>query len=381
MNYTMDTVRKIKILQAIRQGKIGGGESHVLELCTRIDKDKFEVVVLSFTDGSMVEELNRRGIRTKVIYTEKGFDKKIWKKVSDFAVEEKFDIIHAHGTRAASNVFMTAKKLHIPLIYTVHGWSFHQDQNFLVHKMRTLSEKFLTGRANLNICVSKSNQEEGIKRFNLKRSALIYNAVDLNKFDPEGSYKDIRAELNIPAGKIVIGYIARITRQKDPETFVKAMKLISESTDEIVALMVGDGELKEEAMQLAKTLNIQDKITFQPFRTDIPDILHAIDIYALPSLWEGFPIGILEAMAMKKCVIASPVDGTKELIKDGITGLMAQCSNPDRLAEAILLLADDEKLRSKIALNAYNYVGQSFGISRLIDEIQAVYSGFDKKLN
>jgi len=366
-------MKRIKILETIRQGQIGGGESHVLELASNLDLTKFEPIVLSFTPGPMVEELQRRGIKVKVIYTERAFDFRVWKQVRDFIEEEQIDIIHAHGTRANSNVFWAAKKLGLPLIYTVHGWSFHIDQKFHVRKIRELSEYFLTFKADKTICVSRSNQQDGIERFNMHRSTVIYNAVDLNKFNPKNQFSDVRRELGISDNQTVIGYIVRITGQKDPFTMLRAMQDLIKRSPDIVLLIVGEGDLKASAIQLAKSLGIEDNVIFQPFRTDIPDILNAIDIYCLPSLWEGFPIGILEAMAMKKAVVASPVDGTKELLDDGKTGLLVDHGKPRDLADALFLLSSDYELRRKLAENAFNYVHSNFGIQRLVNRVQEEY--------
>lgn len=367
--------RKIKILEAIRQGKIGGGESHVLELCSNLDKDIYEPVVLSFTDGPMVKELKARGIRTKVIHTEKPFNFFIWGEVKKFMEQEKFDIAHAHGTRAMSNIFNSARSLSIPLIYTVHGWSFHQNQKYPVRRLRELSEKFLTSRADKTVCVSKSNQKDGVERFNMQRSTVIYNAIDTQKFNLHAQkFADIRDELIIDRDKTVVGFIARITEQKDPVTMIKAFEIIKKKTDDIILLMVGDGDLKNETISLANELNLQSHIKFLPFRTDVPDILNAIDIYALPSLWEGFPIGILEAMAMKKSVVASPVDGTRELIEDGHSGLFAEIKNSQKLADAILLLHYNKELKNKIALNGYNEVSRKYTIEKQVKKVGQLYN-------
>jgi glycosyltransferase involved in cell wall biosynthesis len=370
-------MKKIKILEAIRQGQIGGGETHVLELVTNLDKTKFEPIVLSFTPGPMVDELKRRNIKTKVIYTEKAFDYRVWKQVRNFIKEEEIDIVHAHGTRANSNVFWAAQKLNLPLIYTVHGWSFHMDQKFPVRKLRELSENFLTGKADKTICVSKSNEMDGIIRFNMQRSMVIYNAVNLDKFNPANKYADIRKELGIAPEKTVVGYIVRITKQKDPFTMLRAMQKIAEKSKDVVLLMVGDGDLKESAVQLAKELGIEDQVIFQPFRTDIPDVLNAIDIYCLPSLWEGFPIGIIEAMAMKKVVVATPVDGTKELVENNETGLLVKHADPQELADAIFTLHENKELQNSMAEKAYNYVNNNFSIKRLVNEVERVYSSFE----
>lgn len=366
-------MKKIKILHTIRQGKIGGGESHVLDLVTHMDQSKFESIVLAFTDGPMVESLKKRGITTEVIYTEKPFNFSIWKQVTQCIKRHEIDLVHAHGTRAFSNVFYSANKLNIPIIYTVHGWSFHPNQPYLVQRIREKSERFLTARAHKTICVSKSNQQSGISRLKLKRSVVIYNAVNLEKFSPQRKFKDLRKEFGIDKNKIVIGYIVRMTAQKDPFTMLKAMQKICESKEDIILLMVGDGELKSKAIQLAKNLKIEDRVIFESFRTDIPDVLNAIDVYCLPSLWEGFPIGIIEAMAMHKPVVVTPVDGSSELVTDRETGLLVETKNEVDLAQAVIELNDNPALRNQIIVKASEFVNAHFGISQLVQKVEDNY--------
>ena len=292
---------------------------------------------------------------------------------------EKFDIVHAHGTRAMSNVFWAAKKAKLPVIYTVHGWSFHPNQNILIRKIRELSENFLTSKADTTICVSKSNENDGIKLFNMKRSRVIYNSVDLEKFNPNKKFKDIRKELGISENLTVIGYIVRMTIQKDPLTMIRAMKIMSEKTDDVVLLMIGDGELKADAIKLATDLNVKHKIIFENFRSDIPDVLNIIDIYCLPSLWEGFPIGILETMAMKKSVVCTPVNGNIELVTNNETGLLVEIGNPELLAEALLSLHYDRTKRNNLAQKGYELVTNNFGIAQSVDKIEFVYTDLVSK--
>src|SRR5215467_9758504 len=187
---------KIKILETIRQGLIGGGETHLLSLVENLDREKFDPVVLSFTDGPMVEQLTRMNVPVHVIATEKPFDILVWRKVKAFIEDQKVDVIHAHGTRAASNVLWSAKRLKIPIIYTVHGWSFHDDQNPLTKKIRISAEKYLTSKTDFNISVSASNRETGKKNFGEFESAVILNGVDRSKFNPEKKFADVRREFD-----------------------------------------------------------------------------------------------------------------------------------------------------------------------------------------
>ncbi len=373
----MKTKGKIKILQTIRQGQVGGGETHVFDLTKELDKSRFDIEVLSFTDGPMVEKLNSIGIKTHIIETERPFDLTIWSKVFDLIKTNDYDIIHAHGTRAASNVFYATNKLKKPLIYTVHGWSFHEGQRPIIRRIRELSEKFLTKKADLTIAVSNSNQREGIVKFGLQRSKVIYNGVDAVKFNPDSMYKDIRTEFGIPESKTLVAFLARMTFQKDPLTMVRAIELVSTVTKDVIFLMVGSGEMFEETKKLAIELGVLDQIVFSEFRNDIPDILKATDIYCLPSLWEGMPIGLLEAMFMNKACIATGVDGSAELIESEINGKLVPKKNHLLLATAILDLHRDIKKRSAFSSNAGIYARENFSLIRMVKEIESVYNEYN----
>ncbi len=283
----MNANKKIKVLQAIRQGKVGGGESHILSLVKHLDKNRFEPVVLSFTDGQMMTELKNTGIDNFVIPSEKAFDFSTWKQVKTFMQQQKIDLVHIHGTRATSNIYWAAKKLKLPVIYTIHGWSFHNDQSLLVKKARIFFEKWITKKTNRNISVSSSNQKTGKENITDFKSDVIYNGIDLEKFNPKNSsLKNTRQQLNISADAVVICFIGRMTLQKDPLTLIKAFKQVAIKQPNAVLLMVGDGDLKEDAIKLAKELDIENKIIFESFRTDVADILFSSDVL-LPSIFMG----------------------------------------------------------------------------------------------
>jgi glycosyltransferase involved in cell wall biosynthesis len=369
--------KKIKILQTIRQGKIGGGETHVLDLVGSLDADRFESVVLAFTDGPMVDKMKGLGIKTYVIHTEKAFDSSKSAEVKKIMESENIDIVHAHGTRANSNTYKGAQQLSIPIIYTVHGWSFHKDQNFLVRNLRILGERFLVKNSSTTICVSDSNLRDGKGYFPMKNALVIKNAVNQQRFNVNEKYPDLRNELGIKQDEVLVGYIARITKQKDPFTLINAIALLK-SSPQIKFLIVGDGDLSEQAKDLAKRLGLLSQIIFLSFRQDIPNILNAIDIYCLPSLWEGLPIGILEAMAMEKAIIATDIDATKELIQDKVNGMLVPIKSPEPLAKAIRLLAEDKALRLELGKNAGKLINQDFNLKKMALQVEKVYESNKK---
>jgi len=367
---------RIKVLECIRQGRIGGGESHLLSLIENLDRSVFDPVVLSFTEGPMMDRLNQMKVENHVIHTEKPFDIRVWRRVKDFLVRQEVDLVHAHGTRASSNVLWASRRLGIPVIYTVHGWSFHQDQHPIIRRIRIWGERYLTSRSDLNISVSASNQQSGKTFIPSFRSVVINNGIDDKKFDPRKQYPDIRAELGIPTGDVLVLFIARFTAHKQPLTLLEVFNKALSSNPGMHLLMVGEGDQQAMAVERVKQLGIGHKVSFQSFRQDVPDVLAAADIFVLPSLWEGLPIGLLEAMAMGKAVIASEVDGTKEIVQDKVNGLMVPTEGLiDHLEQALLTLSGDPGMRRQFGQKALETVNGEYNAARMTWHIENIYRG------
>lgn len=367
-------MKKVRILEGIRQGKIGGGESYLLGLVENLDREHFEPVVLSFTDGPMVDRLRAEGIETHVLYTDTPFDIRIWKKVKNLIAELDIDIIHAHGTRACSNLFWAARRLRLPMVYTCHAWSFHLDQHLLVRKLRIWGEDFLTARMDVNICGCEANKNTGKRLFRDFDAVVINNSIDSKRFNPYDEHKDIRADLGIGKDELVIVSVARFTSQKQPLKLIRAFARLSAQVPGTRLLMIGDGEEKEAAIRLIHSLGIGDKVILQPFRQDIPDVLAASDIYVLPSLWEAFPIALLEAMSMGKAVIGTNVDGTPEIIRDRENGLLIEIDDLEtNLERAMTELSTDQGLREQLQQNAISSIYNKYTVENLARKNEHIY--------
>lgn len=364
---------KIKVLEVIRQGQIGGGESHLLDLVTFLDKERFEPVCLSFTSGEMIHRLEAMGIRCHVIDTLRPFDFKIQRQIIQLIVDEKVQIIHAHGSRAVSNMLWPAKKLHIPLIYTVHGWSFHDDQSKLVRTLRQWSEKLICSLASRVICVSQSNADTGRECFGLKNPMVIENGINLVKFNPDGQFNELHTSFGFVPDDFVVGFIARCTKQKAPLDFLEGVRLAHQQNPQIKGLFVGEGDLDAEVDDYIAAHQMSGYVYRSKFRTDVPDLLHCIDVYCLPSLWEGLSIALLEAMAMGKAIIATPTDGTKEVITHEDDGLLIPFSFPRSLSYAILRLQEDQALCKQYGDRARQLVAQRFDAQRVSDAVSEIY--------
>lgn len=313
------------------------------------------------------------GITCYVIDTEKPFDIKVQQRIIRLLKDEGIQIVHAHGSRAASNVLYPTRKLGLPLVYTVHGWSFHDDQSFFVKTLRAWSEKLICHYADEVICVSQSNADTGQKVFGLKSAVVIENGVNLDRFNPDIQYEDLRTAFGFDNSDFVVGFIARCTKQKNPLVFLEAIKLAHHNNVRIKGLFIGEGDMDAEVDAFIESNQMREYVYRSPFRTDVPDLLNCIDVYCLPSLWEGLSIALLEAMAMKKAIVATPTDGTVELIEHEKNGLIVPYNDPKAVAESFGRFLTEQQLKTQCSNSARQIVKERFDAKRVAACVQKIY--------
>ena len=362
------------MLQCIRQGQVGGGESHLLTLIEHLDKDRFDPLVLSFTDGPMVARLQAAQVPVEVIATTRPFDVTRWQQVYRWMAKKAPHLVHAHGTRAHSNVFWAARKLKLPVLYTIHGWSFHEDQSFFKKRLRTWGERYLTQQAHTNISVSESNRQTGLDQFAGFQSVVVPNGINLQRFEKTEPVAALRNELDTPVNAVVVLFLARLTHQKQPLALLEAFAAAAAQNPNLYLWMIGDGELKTAVQDWVTQSTVGARVRLQGFRADVPALLQAADVFVLPSLWEGMPIALLEAMAAAKAIIATRVDGTKELLQHTINGwLIDTLQLHTQLTEALLLLGSDPALRSQLAARARSTVAEGYDAVSMTRKIESLY--------
>lgn len=368
---------KLRILEVIRQGEVGGGESHVIDLVRGLrHHTDVEPVVLAFTDGAMIEQLRKDGTKCFVIPSTRAFDPVAMYSVARLMRSEGIHIVHAHGSRAATNIMLVCRWLHIPYIYTVHGWSFHEGQGTLSYNLRQQSERWICNWAKRVICVSSSNLATGTNAFGLLRSkaVVIENGINLERFNADGIYPDIRRELGIDSDAFLVAFICRITEQKGPLVFVRAIEQAASRNPRLRALMVGEGDMQAEVDDYIRQHSLQRIIYRQPFRSDVPALLAAADVFCLPSLWEGLSIAMLEAMAMRKAMVVTMTDGARDVISDGLNALVVPPASPEVLANAFLRLANEPATCAALGNAAHMLVSERFNAQRVADAVHDIYS-------
>jgi glycosyltransferase involved in cell wall biosynthesis len=369
-----DPGSKIRILQVLASGAVGGGTTHLLSLVGGLDPERFELHVACSDDGPLLADLARFGVRTHRVEMTHKVNPLAIAALASLILRERIDQVHFHGTRAGLAAAPAALLTGRPRIYTVHGWSFHPRGSALLESLARMLEHGITRVSQRVICVGDSDRSLGLRLGILDdpRSRVIHNGVLTEAFMPRAEDRmSVRAELGVPEDCVLVSHFGRLTEQKGQTTFLEAVtRLMSHPTQ---FMLVGDGEDREKLIRLAHDRGISERVLFMGFRSDVPRLLAATDIVVLPSLWEGLPICLLEAMAAGKPVVASAVDGSVEVVVPGQTGLLVPPEHPAALAEAIAFLITHPQVRDAFGSRGQERVRQRFSLSEMLRATGAVY--------
>lgn len=302
----------------------------------------------------------------------------IGRKIKKILKEINPDIIYIHGVTAGLygiKAVKTAKNS--TYIYNPQGWEF---------KDKTRDERKVAKMVDYVICSSHEGRvlakENGVVSKN--DFIVIENGIDFDEYDKihedvfkrEEMRKQIREELNIEEYQKAIAVLGKVSNQKDPKTFLKAIHICMKKGYNVKAIYIGDGntELKTELLQYAERNNILDKIEITGWVEDVPENLLGMDVGVLPSLYEGFGISLVEYMGAKIPVITSDAEGLPNIILDGEYGKVFEKENEEDLAEKIIDTLNDINNKSLKLDEAYNYAKENYSIEKMVDEHKRVFN-------
>jgi glycosyltransferase involved in cell wall biosynthesis len=299
--------------------------------------------------------------------------------------KERIGLLHLHTARAGLLGCMAAIGLPIAKVYTGHGWRFEQKNTKLERILFFCFERFICHTATLVTFLTRRDQELGIVNGLVRRqdSFTISTRIHSPRIEECAmAYPEIsRATWRIPADAKVIGNVGYLSERKDPITFLLTCKRIYESIPNAYFLWVGDGELRERVLQLARELNVESRVIITGFRPadQVPAFLCLMDVFLFTSRSEGVPLVVIEAQLCRRPVVSSTYPGSAELIQEGITGYTFQPGDHQRAASMVMkMLSDDEKrnsiLKKAFALSSANHSGPHY-MARQYEEVyrQAIH--------
>lgn len=283
-----------------------------------------------------------------------------------FLFSKKAQLLHVHWIPTGYPVLLVSRFVRKPLVLTVHG----SDLNSLGFLKPFYT--FLLRKIDRTVCVSRS-LKEGVIGLGISPSkvSVVPNGVELS----DEKISESRTE------RFNLLWVGRMVVEKGLFDLLEGMKRIVREIPSATLTLVGEGPLRQELEKTALSLDLQDHIIFTGVRPhkDIKEFLRASTLFVLPSLSEGLPIVLLEAMAQERAVVATRVGGIPEVIQDGKTGLLIPPKSPDSLAMAVIRLLRDEKLRMDIGMEGRKRIEIDFSWGKRSEEMARVYDSLFKK--
>lgn len=349
---------------------VGGAEEMVLNLVRHLP-ERFEPAVVCIHEaGPIGEEIARTGVPFKVLGLKPGllrpFDVL---RLRDVLIECEPAIVHTFLLTGSLYGRFAAMMAHVPVVI---GTEVNIYQN--KKPVHALLEKWLMRRTDAVVASAASVREFYIDQVKADpaKVEVIYNAVDWSQLQTTMSRDEFRSSVGVPQDVPVAGIIARLTAQKAHQVLFDAIAH-DPGLARLHLLVVGDGELRGALAASAATLRIQDRVHFLGARRDLGNILASVDLFAMPSYWEGLPLSMVLAMGAGLPVVASRVAGIPEVVTDGVSGLLVTPGDTADLAAALNRLVHDDTLRVRLGQEALAFVRPRFGVDGYVASMSALY--------
>ncbi|NLP10694.1 glycosyltransferase family 4 protein [bacterium] len=369
--------RRIRILEIINEATIGGGQSHVLQLASGLDRKQFAVHVACTDNGPLTEQLRAIDVPVHPFAISKFASPSTLRAMGRLLRERQIDIVHTHGGIAGVWGRLAAWAAKTPVrIHTLHGIHYLHYRSRMKRIMFISLDRLLAIGTEKIICVSEADRQAGLAAgcFPADRAVLIRNGIPAPSLSAAFTSLSKRTELGLPAATAVIGTVGRLHVQKGQRWFLEAMHIVQKEIPNLIALLVGDGPLAGELQAYTRELNLQDHVRFLGSRRDVPELIALMDVFVLSSEWEGMPLSLLEAMALERPVAAFAIPGVTEAIRDNESGLLATPQDAESLAQAVLRLLRDRELARRLAKKGRQFFFDHFQEEKMVHATAELYT-------
>lgn len=374
-------MKKTRILYFLTSAVRGGVEEHVLSLLRRVDRTRFEPVLVcpqALLDA-FAPDLASLPVMTIPLQVDTPWKPThVWNLVRFYRALRRLrpHVVNVHLLRATFIGAPLAKLAGVPrVIATNHGpepWRRGPIKGWYA------IDRWVHRSVDLTIAVCSSAKEHLVrtKRLDPASIVVVNNGREMDQYTPlaQADRDAIRGELGLMPDDAAIVVVGRLDIQKGHRFLLDAMPEVLRQHPEARLILVGDGNLRERLETQVDVLEIRERVHFTGFRTDVRRLLGAADLVALPSLWEGLPLTVIEALAMQQPVIASAVNGVLDVITDEETGVLVPPGDSAALAKALVGLLDDPARAARLARQGRARVLERFAIDRQIAETVRWYA-------
>ena len=371
------SVRKLNIVHICDHLGWAGSRMHGVKrlfawMIPRFDAQRFNVSLISLrTRDASDDTLERLGVDVTYLHKSK-FDPATLPALLKEIDRRGADLLHMHGYGATTFGRLAAARRRLPAV-------LHEHANLTdTPWFQKIADRLLAPYTDIALAVSKSTAQfvTQARLIPEARTRVVYLGVPLEEFSRPRSAEDVaaaRRALGVPPDVFAIGTVTRLMPSKGNDYLVDAARLVADRTPRARFYIVGEGELEKELEARARALALGDRLTFCGFRRDVAAAFSAFDLAVFPSLWEGTPLTVLEALAMGKAIVATDADGLQDVLTDGTDARIVPRRNASALADAIASLAGDERERARLAANARG-TGAAYDIDVFVRKMERLYA-------
>jgi glycosyltransferase involved in cell wall biosynthesis len=368
--------RRLNVLQVCDHLGWEGSRMHGVKrlfswMIPRFDRTRYNVALVSLRKKDLSEEtLESMGVDISYLHKSK-FDPATLTALLKVIDRQQTDILHLHGYGATTFGRMAGWMRGIPTI-------LHEHANLTdTPWFQKVADKALVPATDIAIAVSKSTAEfvVGPRQMPAERVKVVYLGVPLEEFSRTRSADEIagaRLELGAAADELIVGTVTRLHDSKGNSYLVEAAKQVLDHRPKTRFYLFGEGPLRPELEAQARALNLGDRFVFGGFTRDVARTVSAFDIEVFPSLWEGTPLTVFEALAMGKPIVATDADGLLDVLTDGRDALIVPKRDAAALAAAIVRLIDSPDERAALSVRA-RITGQQYDIAAFVRKMERLY--------
>ncbi len=363
-----------KVLHLRCSGSLLGAETVVLELSSSSANFGYESVVGVIQDSrdsfpELATIAKQRNLKHKVFQASHRIDRQCIHEIRDFVQTENISIIHTHGYR--EDLYALLSRSGKPICATNHLWK----RTNTILKFYAFIDSIAMSQIERVVAVSQPILDEmkNSPFISNKKLSIISNGIDTKKFHPNNS-STIRKELSLDPNTILITAVSSLTPEKGHRYLLDALAQLQSKTANFHLLIIGDGAEQSNIEQQINVLNLSDQVTLLGRRSDINNIHAATDIYVLPSLKEGLPMSLLEAMASGVCSVASDVGDISKCIDNNVTGIITKPGDTYALMQAIHTLCLDQSIRDRIGRAAAILIQENFSTETMAGKYNELYN-------
>jgi glycosyltransferase involved in cell wall biosynthesis len=363
-------MKKLRVMHVIIGQGFGGLENVMLDLVRKGDKERFEHYILCLGTPDVIrDKLEESGATVLDLGFGEGLHPGLPPAIRKVVNEYAIDVVHSHDYKPFFYTTLGCLgKRGLAKVYTEHSSILSMGRRH--QRIGRLFARFNDAM----VMVSYHLQRYWADQVGLpaKDSMVIHNGIDTDLFAHQADRESLKGEFGLE-GKLVVGTALRLNEQKGLQYLVAAAPAVKKRFPEARFLVIGEGPLRDDLIGRARELGVDDVFLFPGYRKDVSRILPAFDIYVLPSLWEGLPLGMIEAMLAKLPIVATTVGGVPEVLADGDTALLVPPADSEALAGALCRLASSADLRRRLAERGRDHALAQYSLQKMVHTYETLY--------